>query len=131
MVQLERSLLAAMKSFDSVQSKINNYINKIIKFLKDNSYKDSKEMSGAGNADDTVTGLKKAEYHAVCVLYTQLCAVLRLVTQLCPTLFDPMDCSSPGSSVHGDSPGRNTGVGCHAFPQEIFPTQGLNPGLPH
>ena len=24
-----------------------------------------------------------------------------------------MDCSPPGSSVHGDSPGRNTGVGCH------------------
>ena len=26
-----------------------------------------------------------------------------------------MDCSPPGSSVHGDSPGRNTGVGCHAL----------------
>ena len=24
-----------------------------------------------------------------------------LVTQLCPTLWDPMDCSPPGSSVHG------------------------------
>ena len=31
-----------------------------------------------------------------------------------PTLSDPMDCSLPGSSVHGDSPGKNTGVGCHA-----------------
>ena len=29
-------------------------------------------------------------------------------------LFDHTDCSSPGSSVHGDSPGKNTGVGCHA-----------------
>ena len=29
------------------------------------------------------------------------------------TLCDPMDCSPPGSSVHGDSPGKNTGVGCH------------------
>ena len=47
------------------------------------------------------------------------CAVL---TQLCPTLCDPMDCSPPGSSVHGDSPGKNTGVGCHALPQGIFPT---------
>ena len=28
-----------------------------------------------------------------------------------------MDCSVPGSSVHGDSPGRNTGVGCHALLQ--------------
>ena len=30
-----------------------------------------------------------------------------------------------------DSPGKNTGVGCHFLLQEIFPTQGLNPGLPH
>ena len=30
--------------------------------------------------------------------------------QLCPTLWDPMDCSPPGSSVHGDSPGKNIGV---------------------
>ena len=37
----------------------------------------------------------------------------------------------PGSSVHGDSPGKNTGVGCHALLQGLFPTQGSNPGLPH
>ena len=30
-----------------------------------------------------------------------------------------------------DYPGRNTGVGCHFILQEIFPTQELNPGLPH
>ena len=42
-----------------------------------------------------------------------------------------MDCSLPGHSVHGDSPGKNTGVGCHALLQGIFPTQGSNPGLPH
>ena len=42
-----------------------------------------------------------------------------------------MDCRPPGSSVHGDSPVKNTGVGCHALLQEIFPTQGSNPGLPH
>ena len=47
-----------------------------------------------------------------------------LVFRSCPTLCDPMDCSPPGSSVHGDSPGKNTGVGCHALPQGIFPTQG-------
>ena len=35
------------------------------------------------------------------------------------------------SSVHGDSPGKNTGLGCHAFLQGTFPTQGSNPGLPH
>ena len=60
-----------------------------------------------------------------------MCAVLYLVTQLCPTLCDPTDWCPPGSSVHGDSPGKNTGVGCHAFLQGIFPTQGSKPGLPH
>ena len=42
-----------------------------------------------------------------------------------------MKCSPPGSSVHGDSPGKNTGVSCHALLQEIFPIQGSNPGLLH
>ena len=37
----------------------------------------------------------------------------------------------PGISVHGDSPGKNTGVDCHALFQEIFPTLGSNPGLLH
>ena len=41
--------------------------------------------------------------------------------------YNTMDCSLPGSSVHGDSPGKNTGVGCHFLLQGIFPTQGLNP----
>ena len=49
----------------------------------------------------------------------------------CPTPCDPTDCSPPGSSVHGDSPGKKTGVGCHALLQGIFPTQGWNLGLPH
>ena len=39
--------------------------------------------------------------------------------------------SLPGSSVHGDSPGKNTGVGCHALLQIIFPTRGSNRGLRH
>ena len=57
-------------------------------------------------------------------------AVLCLVTQSCLTLCDPMDGSSPGSSVHGDSLGKNTGVGCHTLLQKMFPTQGWNPSLP-
>ena len=51
--------------------------------------------------------------------------VLCLVAQLCLALFPP------GSSVHGDSPGKDTGMGCHGLLQGIFPTQGLNPGLLH
>ena len=45
----------------------------------------------------------------------------------CPTLYDPMDYSLPSSSVHGDSPGKNTGVGCHDLLQGIFQAQELNP----
>ena len=41
--------------------------------------------------------------------------LLCLVSQLCPTLCNPMDLSPPGSSVQGDSQGKNTGLGCHAF----------------
>ena len=57
--------------------------------------------------------------------------IVCLVAQLCPTLCDPMDCSSPGSSLHGDSPGKNTGGGCHFLLQGIFLTQGLDPCLLH
>ena len=55
----------------------------------------------------------------VCVLVTQLCLTLAVrwtVAQLlCP----------------GDSPGNDTGEGCHSLLQAIFPTQGSNPGLLH
>ena len=55
--------------------------------------------------------------------------VLSLVAPSCLTLCNPVDCSPPGSSVHGYSPDKNAGVGCHAFLQGVFPTQGSNPGL--
>ena len=58
-------------------------------------------------------------------------SVLCLATQLCLTLCNPMNSSPPGSFVCGDSPGNNTGVGCHGLLQRIFPTQGSNPGLSH
>ena len=38
-----------------------------------------------------------------------------LVTQLCPVLCNPMDCSVPGSSGPWNFPSKNTGVGCHSF----------------
>ena len=37
------------------------------------------------------------------------------VTQSCPTLSYPMDCSPPGSSVHGIFPGKSAGVGCQCL----------------
>ena len=57
--------------------------------------------------------------------------VLCLVAQLCPTFCNPIDCSPPGSSVHGDSSGKNNEGGCSFLLQGIFPTQGSNPGLLH
>ena len=50
---------------------------------------------------------------------------------VCPALRNPTDCSPPDSSVHGGSPGKDTGVGCHALLQGIIPTQGSNSGLLH
>ena len=51
------------------------------------------------------------------------CAVLS--PQSCPTLCNPRDCSPPGFSVHGDSPGKDTGVGCHALFQGNLPNTGI------
>ena len=55
---------------------------------------------------------------------------LRLDTQSCPTLCDPMNCSPPGSSVCGDSPGKDTGVGCHVLPSGDLPDPGIELGSP-
>ena len=47
-----------------------------------------------------------------------------LVAQSCPILCNPMDDSLPGSSVHGDSARKNTGMGCHAHLQGTLPNPG-------
>ena len=62
-------------------------------------------------------------YNLICIFYIKRlsCAMLCLVAQSCPTLSHPMDCSPPGSSDHGDSPGKNTGVGCHALLPKDYP----------
>ena len=43
----------------------------------------------------------------------------------------PRGWNPPGPSVHGDSPGKNTGVGCHFLLQGIFLTHELNLHLLH
>ena len=53
--------------------------------------------------------------------------VLCLVAQSCPTIWDPMDSSPLDSTVHGDSPRKNTGVGCHALLQGNLPRTGIEP----
>ena len=67
----------------------------------------------------------------ICISVLPSKLLLCLVTQSCLILCDCVDYSPPGSSVHGDSSGKKTGVGCHALLQGIFPTQGSNPDLPH
>ena len=74
---------------------------------------------------ETIYSREGAEKGEPFILLVCVC----LVAQSCLTLCDLMDCSLPGSSVHGNSPGKKTGVGCHAFLQGIFTTQGSNPGL--
>ena len=53
------------------------------------------------------------------------------VIQACLALCDPMDCSPPGSSVHGILQARILEWDCHALLQGILPTQGWNPSLLH
>ena len=53
------------------------------------------------------------------------------VTLSCRTLCNPMDCSLTRLFCTWDFPGESTGLGCHCLLQQIFPTQGWNPGLPH
>ena len=53
------------------------------------------------------------------------------VAQSCPTLFDPMDYSLPGSSVSPwHFPGKNSGVGCHFLLQGDLPDPGIEPRSP-
>ena len=52
------------------------------------------------------------------------------VTSIVSDSLSPLGLYSPlGSSVHGGSPDKNTGMGCHALLQGIFPIQGSNPLL--
>ena len=56
---------------------------------------------------------------------------VKLLAQSCPTRCDSMDCSSPDSSIHGILQARILEWVAISFSRGIFPTQRLNPGLPH
>ena len=74
-------------------------------------------------------------YNVVLVSATQQCEsnmkVKVLVTQSCPALCDPMDCSPPGSSVHGILQARILRWVAMPFSRGSFQTQRLDPGLLH
>ena len=57
--------------------------------------------------------------------------IIVLVTQSCPTLCNPMDCSLPSPSVHGILQANILEWVATSFSREIFLTQGSNPGLLH
>ena len=68
-------------------------------------------------------------WHRRCIyalVYLVYALVKVLVAQSCLTLCNFMDCSLPGSSVLGDSPGKNTVVGSHSLLQGILPAHGSN-----
>ena len=54
---------------------------------------------------------------------------LVLVTQLCSNSLRPQGLQPARLLCPWDSPGKNTGEGCHSLLQGIFPTQGSNPHL--
>ena len=54
-----------------------------------------------------------------------------LVAQSCLTLCNPHGLQPTRLLCPWDSPGKNTGVGCHSLLQGIFPSQWLNLGLLH
>ena len=66
-----------------------------------------------------LTPLTKYLVHSCCVLSFFCCIQLFVIPRLGPTTF----------LCPWDSPGKNTGVGCHFLLQGIFPTQGSNPRL--
>ena len=77
----------------------------------------SKQGSGAGISNKNIN-------------YLCIRKVL-LVMQSCLTLCDPVDCSLPGSSVHRDSPGKITGVGCYSLVQGILLCRQIHYCLKH
>ena len=81
-----------------------------------------KSARSLGHFELTILGKSPVLFFECYCLLVLCCSVMSC---------EPMDYSLLGSSVHGESPGKNTGVGYRAFLQGIFPTQGSNPGLPH
>ena len=69
---------------------------------------------------------------SISLLLTMLSLKVKvLVTQSCPTPCEPMNCSPPGSSVHGILQARMQEWVAMLFFKGICPIQGSNPGLPH
>ena len=74
--------------------------------------------TGSGVSSDVIC-LLHVEYRLR--IHVSACA---MSLQSCPALCNLRTVARPGSSGHGDSPGKNNGVGCPTLYQGIFLTQG-------
>ena len=68
------------------------------------------------------------DYSLYCFYHRCCCCVDRSVVS---DSLQPLGLQPSWLLCPQDSPGKNTGAGCHFFLQGIFPTQGSNPGLLH
>ena len=105
-----------LEYFLTVCTKINS------KWIKDLNVRPETIKFLEKNIGRTLWYKSQKYFFQICLL--RLCCAKPL--QSCLPLYNPMDCSLTGFSVHGDSPGKNTRVDCHAFLQGVFPTQGSN-----
>ena len=83
-----------------------------------------------GSASQCVDPWQPATLQSLSFLH-QVRACESSVAQSCPTLWDPVDCSPPGSSLHGIFQAGILEWGCRSLLQGIFPAQKLNLSLPH
>ena len=91
----------------------------------------TKEPSGLQSMGSERVGHDWVTEHTYTHTHCSLCACVLPCFSGARLFADAMDCSPPGSSLHGDSPGKSNGVDCHALLQEIFPTQRSSPSLLH
>ena len=87
----------------------------------------SKELDRTERLNWTELRCTQAFLYSMYVIYGMCCSE----SLSCVWCWESMDCSPPGSSFHGDFPGKITPVSYHTLLQGIFPTQGSNPGLSH
>ena len=87
-------------------------------------------VAGPRRSSKALPKTKLAPKKVIITVWWSDAHLIRMLSHLLSlTLCHSMDCSLPSSFVHGNSPGKTTGVGCHALLQGIFPIQGLNPCL--
>ena len=101
------------------QLRISSNHKKVGESMKDSSLAPSKGARSCWYLDFVLIASRTRTIHFCC--FKPLCCCC-LIAKSCPTLCKPMDCTLPGSSIHGNFPGKNTVVGCHFHLQRSFPT---------